>query len=106
MACRTCQLGNTWVPEFAELDALTPLQSFVQRSTVVDPKDYFQGIWDTNVIHGELVGVPWYVDTRLIYYRRTCWPRPATTTRRVPGPSGTSRWRRSSACRARTATQC
>jgi ABC-type glycerol-3-phosphate transport system substrate-binding protein len=36
----------------------------------VDPKDYFQGIWDTNVIHGELVGVPWYVDTRLIYYRK------------------------------------
>ena len=65
-----CQLGNTWVPEFAELDALTPLQPFVQRSTVVDPKDYFQGIWDTNVIHGGLVGVPWYVDTRLIYYRK------------------------------------
>jgi len=65
-----CQLGNTWVPEFAELNALTPLQPFVQRSTVVDPKDYFQGIWDTNVIHNELVGVPWYVDTRLIYYRK------------------------------------
>lgn len=65
-----CQLGNTWVPEFAELDALTPLQPFVQHSAVVDPKDYFQGIWDTNVIHGELVGVPWYVDTRLIYYRK------------------------------------
>ncbi len=65
-----CQLGNTWVPEFAELDALTPLQPFVQRSAVVDPKDYFQGIWDTNVIHGELVGVPWYVDTRLIFYRK------------------------------------
>ena len=41
-----CQLGNTWVPEFAELNALTPLQPFVQRSTVVDPKDYFQGIWE------------------------------------------------------------
>ncbi|MNS96787.1 putative ABC transporter-binding protein precursor [compost metagenome] len=58
------------MPEFAELNALTPLQPFVQRSTVVDPKDYFQGIWDTNVIHDELVGVPWYVDTRLIYYRK------------------------------------
>lgn len=65
-----CQLGNTWIPEFAELNTLTPLAPFVARSKVVDPADYFQGIWDTNVINGELVGVPWYVDTRLLYYRK------------------------------------
>jgi multiple sugar transport system substrate-binding protein len=65
-----CQLGNTWIPEFAELNTLTPLQPYVAQSTVVDPADYFQGIWDTNVIHDELVGVPWYVDTRLLYYRK------------------------------------
>lgn len=65
-----CQLGNTWIPEFAELDTLTPLQPFIDRSTVVQPDDYFQGVWDTNVVHGEVVGVPWYVDTRLLYYRK------------------------------------
>ncbi len=65
-----CQLGNTWIPEFAELGTLEPLAPYVQRSTVVQPADYFQGIWDTNVIHGEVVGVPWYVDTRLLYYRK------------------------------------
>lgn len=64
------QLGNTWIPEFAELNTLTPLQPYVAQSAVVDPDDYFQGIWDTNVVHGELVGVPWYVDTRLLYYRK------------------------------------
>lgn len=65
-----CQLGNTWIPEFAELGSLTPLQPYVEASAVVQPQDYFQGIWDTNLIHGELVGVPWYVDTRLLYYRK------------------------------------
>src|SRR5690606_39285291 len=30
----------------------------------------FPGIWDTAVVDGELVGVPWYVDTRLLYYRK------------------------------------
>lgn len=65
-----CQLGNTWIPEFAELNTLVPLQSYVAQSKVVDPADYFQGIWDTNVVHDELVGVPWYVDTRLLYYRK------------------------------------
>jgi len=64
-----CQLGNTWVPEFAALDALVPLDAYVARSTEVDTSDFFRGIWDTNVVDGQLYGVPWYVDTRLLYYR-------------------------------------
>lgn len=63
------QLGNTWIPELAELHALTPLGSYVARSEAVQPSDYFGGIWDTNVIDGVLYGVPWYVDTRLLFYR-------------------------------------
>ncbi|KAF1698030.1 ABC transporter substrate-binding protein [Pseudoxanthomonas jiangsuensis] len=65
-----CQLGNTWIPEFAALDTLEPLQGRVDASTVIEQDDYFPGIWDTAVIDGELVGVPWYVDTRLLYYRK------------------------------------
>ncbi|KRG42483.1 ABC transporter substrate-binding protein [Stenotrophomonas panacihumi] len=65
-----CQLGNTWLPEFAMLDALEPLQPYVDRSQVIDPKDYFPGVWDTNIVNGTLYGVPWYVDTRLLFYRK------------------------------------
>jgi multiple sugar transport system substrate-binding protein len=65
-----CQLGNTWLPEFATLDALEPLQPFVERSQVVDPSDYFTGVWDTNIVDDKLYGVPWYVDTRLLFYRK------------------------------------
>jgi multiple sugar transport system substrate-binding protein len=65
-----CQLGNTWVPEFATLQALTPLQPWVDASSEVAPQDYFPGIWNTNVIDGQLVGIPWYVDTRLLFYRK------------------------------------
>ncbi len=65
-----CQLGNTWIAEFATLDALAPLQPHVQDSRVIDPADYFPGIWDTNIIDGKLVGIPWYVDTRLLFYRK------------------------------------
>ena len=64
-----CQLGNTWIPEFAALGALEPLQPYVDASKVVRSDDYFAGIWDTNVIDGQLFGVPWYVDTRLLFYR-------------------------------------
>jgi multiple sugar transport system substrate-binding protein len=63
------QLGNTWVPELAALGALEPLADRVAASPVVAPGDYFPGIWDTNLIDGTLYGVPWYVDTRLLFYR-------------------------------------
>ena len=64
------QMGNTWIPEFSELGALAPLDREIADSTVVDPKDYFPGIWDTNVYQGHVYGVPWYVDTRILFYRR------------------------------------
>ncbi len=65
-----CQLGNTWVPELAALGALLPLQPLVDASSTVDADDYFPGIWDTNIVDGTLYGVPWYVDTRLLFYRK------------------------------------
>ncbi|WP_027485042.1 sugar ABC transporter substrate-binding protein [Rhodanobacter sp. OR87] len=64
------QLGNTWLPELAALQALEPLQARVDASAVVQPRDYFASIWATNVIDGTLYGVPWYVDTRLLFYRK------------------------------------
>jgi multiple sugar transport system substrate-binding protein len=65
-----CQLGNTWVPELAALNALEPLDRLVAASAIVRPDDYFEGIWETNRVDGRLHGVPWYVDTRLLFYRR------------------------------------
>lgn len=64
------QLGNTWLPELAMLGALAPLDGEVAASPIVRPPDYFAGIWSTNQQDGALYGVPWYVDTRLVFYRR------------------------------------
>jgi multiple sugar transport system substrate-binding protein len=64
------QLGNTWVPEFATLGALAPLDAEIAASAAVRAADYFEGIWATNELDGALYGVPWYVDTRLLFYRR------------------------------------
>ena len=63
------QLGNTWLPEMVALHALAPLQRRVDASTAVAPPDYFASIWATNVVDGRLYGIPWYVDTRLLFYR-------------------------------------
>jgi len=68
------QMGNTWMSEFAALGALEPLSLSPGTSTVAE-SSYFKGIWDTNVIDGVPLGVPWYVDTRLIFYRRDLFAR-------------------------------
>ena len=64
------QMGNTWIPEMAALHALSPLDAQIAASRRIRPGDYFKGIWDSNVIDGHVYGVPWYVDTRLLFYRR------------------------------------
>ena len=64
-----CQLGNTWVPQFAALGALAPLDERLRTSTAIPQADYFAGIWASNRIGTAMYGVPWYVDTRLLFYR-------------------------------------
>lgn len=62
------QMGNTWIPEFHALRALLPLDSLLAREL---PREaYFDGIYATNALYGRLYGAPWYVDTRLLFYRR------------------------------------
>lgn len=65
-----CQLGNTWIAEFAALGALRRLDGAVSASRIIKPAAGFEGIWATNRVGGGLYGVPWYVDTRLLFYRR------------------------------------
>ncbi|HOT96308.1 MAG TPA: sugar ABC transporter substrate-binding protein [bacterium] len=63
-----CQLGNTWIPEFQAIGAIRALDSFLADSAITR-SGYFPGIWETNVIQGAVYGIPWYVDTRLLFYR-------------------------------------
>lgn len=63
------QLGNTWIPEFEALNSLEPLNDNVRNSKVIKADNYFKGIWDTNIIDTIIYGVPWYVDTRVLFYR-------------------------------------
>jgi multiple sugar transport system substrate-binding protein len=64
------QIGNTWIPELAELKALEPLDAHVAATPGYAPEDFFHGFWDAGVVEGRLWAVPWYVDTRVIFYRK------------------------------------
>jgi multiple sugar transport system substrate-binding protein len=73
------QIGNTWIPELVTLGAVVPLNARVRDSKIVRERDYFPGIWQTNVVRDELYGVPWYVDTRVLFYRTDFMTQPPRT---------------------------
>jgi len=64
-----CQFGTTWIPEFVALNALEPLDAYIEESKSIDKDDYFEGSWETGIIKNVNYGVPWYVDTRVLFYR-------------------------------------
>lgn len=80
-----CQLGNTWVPEFQMLNAIEGLNGWVRESPAVRESSYFHGIWDTNVLDSVVYGIPWYVDTRVMFYR-------SDILARAGYPHGPSSW--------------
>ncbi|OGV07295.1 MAG: hypothetical protein A2499_08015 [Stygiobacter sp. RIFOXYC12_FULL_38_8] len=63
------QLGNTWIPEFEAISSIEPLNKFVSKSSVISKEKFFDGIWETNVLDSTVYGIPWYVDTRVMFYR-------------------------------------
>jgi multiple sugar transport system substrate-binding protein len=69
------QMGNTWIPEFNAVGALEDLRPFLAKSSI-NRNNYFPGIWATNEVNGVVYGVPWYVDTRVVFYRKDLVPNP------------------------------
>ncbi|QSA98764.1 sugar ABC transporter substrate-binding protein [Methylococcus sp. EFPC2] len=64
------QLGNTWIPEFAALHALEALDARLARTRDLNREDFFAGIYAANRIDEITRSVPWYVDTRVLFYRK------------------------------------
>ncbi|NLI76434.1 MAG: extracellular solute-binding protein [Candidatus Riflebacteria bacterium] len=63
-----CQMGTTWMAEFVAMDALEPLDPFLASSALRE-EDFFPGTLTTNRVDGVWYGLPFYVDTRLLFYR-------------------------------------
>ena len=57
------QLGTTWMGEFAKTGALATVPDDL------DLQQFFQGARETAIVDDTAYGVPWYVETRVLYYR-------------------------------------
>ena len=58
-------VGTTWMGEFAQAGGLDPLPEDLVASS-----DFFEGAWGSTEVGGTSYGVPWYVETRVLYYRK------------------------------------
>ncbi len=56
------QMGTTWMGDFA--DAFDPTPSDFDKA------GFFSGSVKSTDVNGTKVGVPWYVDTRVVFYRK------------------------------------
>ena len=57
------QMGTDMMGQFVETGALEAVPADI------DPAGFFESAWQTNVVDGQAYGVPWYVETRVLYYR-------------------------------------
>ena len=55
-------IGTTWMGEFAEAGGLEPTPE-----GLVDEGDFFEGAWNSTVVGETSYGVPWYVETQVLY---------------------------------------
>jgi multiple sugar transport system substrate-binding protein len=58
-------VGTTWMGEFAATGALDPTPT-----DLIDSSQFFEGAWNTTIVEDTSYAVPWYVETRVIFYRK------------------------------------
>jgi multiple sugar transport system substrate-binding protein len=63
------QMGASWVPEFAAAGALMDMAPYVSKYPELAPKNFFEGAVGTTKYEGKSVGVPWYTETKILFYR-------------------------------------
>ncbi len=67
-------VGTTWMGEFAGMGALDPTPGEIDKSV------FFDGAQKTTEVAGTSYGIPWYVETRLVYYRTDLAEKAGFTT--------------------------
>lgn len=63
------QIGTTWVAEFAEAGTFLDLSKYVGEYENLNSDNFYKAAVDTTKYEDQTIGVPWYVDTRLLFYR-------------------------------------
>ncbi|GBG11359.1 ABC transporter substrate-binding protein [Paenibacillus agaridevorans] len=63
------QMGTSWIPEFADAEALADLTPYVEKYPELNPDNFYEGAVAAGKAGDKYVSSPWYVETRVLYYR-------------------------------------
>lgn len=62
-------MGTSWMPEFVKAGALADLTPYLKDNPNLKQSNFFKGSVATAEYNGKYYGAPWYVDTRVLFYR-------------------------------------
>ncbi|MCI3027972.1 sugar ABC transporter substrate-binding protein [Desemzia sp. C1] len=63
------QMGTTWMAQFSDAGALMDISDYIESEEELNTENFFEGNVATNEFDGATYGVPWYTETRALYYR-------------------------------------
>ncbi len=69
------QIGTTWMSRLYVMGAFENLDKYIKNSSVVNLQNYFKGSLETCIFDDGIYGVPWYVDVRVMYYRKDLYEK-------------------------------
>lgn len=79
------QMGSTYMAEFTDAGALLDISDYIESSDALSPENFFEGNVATTRFGDNYYGVPWYTETRALYYR-------TDLLEEVGYPEGPSNW--------------
>lgn len=63
-------MGTTSMPNYVSSKTLMDITSTVKKDSALDPSKFFSGSEETTKFNGKYYAVPWYTETRVLYYRK------------------------------------
>lgn len=63
-------MGTTWMQEFVKAGTFVDLTDYIDQYPNLAPDDFYDGALETSVFDGKTYGIPWHVDTRVLFYRK------------------------------------
>jgi multiple sugar transport system substrate-binding protein len=63
-------VGTTQVANFSQSKALMDISNSVKNDSNVSPNKFFEGSSNTTKVNGKYYALPWYAETRALYYRK------------------------------------
>ena len=63
------QMGTTWMAEFVNAGALKDLTPYIDQYPELAPEQFYEGAVGTTKFGDKIYGIPWYTETRFLYYR-------------------------------------